>query len=110
MKVVDRVHIGSDPSGQLDVLGHDGDELAGLLQGHHGGALEAQVGLKSAGRSRGLDAGTAACDQELGGLLVPGAETFQTRKQSIFIHEVDLTKCFRFAARRSSCAALKPAR
>ena len=53
-----------DPPGQLDVLGHDGDPLgvdgtevgvleephevglAGLLESHHGGALEAEVGLE----------------------------------------------------------------
>ena len=57
----------SDPSGKLDVLGHDGDSLgvdgaevgvlkqpdqvglAGLLQGHHGRALEPQVGLEVLG-------------------------------------------------------------
>merc|ERR1719209_2920776 len=56
-----------DPPGQLDVLGHDGDALgvdgaevgvleqahqvglAGLLQGHHGGALEPKVGLEVLG-------------------------------------------------------------
>ena len=57
----------TDPSGKLDVLGHDGDTLgvdgaevgvleqpdqvglAGLLQGHHGRALEPQVGLEVLG-------------------------------------------------------------
>ena len=56
--------LSSDPPGQLDVLGHDGDPLgvdgtevgvleqshevglAGFLQGHHSGALEAEVGLE----------------------------------------------------------------
>merc|ERR1719510_953468 len=53
-----------DPPGQLDILGHDGDPLgvdgtevgvleephevglASLLESHHGGALEAEVGLE----------------------------------------------------------------
>ena len=64
------VHLGSlstDPPGQLDVLGHDGDPLGvdgtevgvleethevgltGLLESHHGGALEAEVGLEVLG-------------------------------------------------------------
>ena len=56
--------LAADPPGQLDVLGHDGDPLgvdgtevgvlkqshkvglAGFLQGHHGGALEAEVSLE----------------------------------------------------------------
>ena len=56
-----------DPPGQLDVLGHDGDPLGvdgtevgvleephevgltGLLESHHGGALEAEVGLEVLG-------------------------------------------------------------
>ena len=56
--------LSSDPPGQLDVLGHDGDPLGvdgtevgvleeshevgltSLLESHHGGALEAEVGLE----------------------------------------------------------------
>ena len=56
-----------DPPGQLDVLGHDSDPLSvdgtevgvleethevgltGLLESHHGGALEAEVGLEVLG-------------------------------------------------------------
>ena len=59
--------LSSDPPGQLDVLGHDGDPLGvdgtevgvleephevgltGLLESHHGGALEAEVGLEVLG-------------------------------------------------------------
>ena len=59
--------LATDSAGQLDVLGHDSDPLgvdgaevgvfkqsdqvglAGLLQSHHGGALEAQVGLEVLG-------------------------------------------------------------
>ena len=57
----------TDSAGQLDVLGHDGDALGvdgaevgvlkethevgltGLLESHHGGALEAEVGLEVLG-------------------------------------------------------------
>uniref|UniRef100_A0AAQ4PXQ6 Core Histone H2A/H2B/H3 domain-containing protein n=1 Tax=Gasterosteus aculeatus aculeatus TaxID=481459 RepID=A0AAQ4PXQ6_GASAC len=60
----------ADAAGQLDVFGHDGDplgvdgaqvgvleqahqvSLAGLLQSHNGGALEAQVGLEKPHRYR----------------------------------------------------------
>ena len=63
-------HLGAlspDPPGQLDVLGHDGDPLGvdgaevgvleethevgltGLLESHHGRALEAEVGLEILG-------------------------------------------------------------
>ena len=56
--------LASDPPGQLNILGHDGDPLgmdgaevgvleetnqvglASLLESHHGGALEAEVGLE----------------------------------------------------------------
>ena len=56
--------LSTDPPGQLDVLGHDGDPLGvdgaevgvlkethevgltGLLESHHSGALEAEVGLE----------------------------------------------------------------
>ena len=59
--------LSTDPPGELDVLGHDGDPLgvdgaqvgvlkqtnkvglAGLLESHHGGALEAEVGLEVLG-------------------------------------------------------------
>ena len=59
--------LASDPPSQLDVLGHDGDPLGvdgtqvgvleephevgltGLPESHHGGALEAEVGLEVLG-------------------------------------------------------------
>ena len=59
--------LATDPPGQLDVLGHDGHPLGvdgtevgvleethevgltGLLESHHGGALEAEVGLEVLG-------------------------------------------------------------
>ena len=59
--------LAADAPGKVHVLGHDGDALgvdgaevgvleqahqvglAGLLQGHHGGALEPQVGLEVLG-------------------------------------------------------------
>ena len=80
--------LSTDPPRQLDVLGHDGDPLGMdgaevgvleqpdevglgcLLQGHDGGALEAEVGLEVL-----CDLSDEALegqfpDQELGGLLV----------------------------------------
>ena len=81
--------LATDPPGQLDVLGHDGDTLgvdgaqvgvleqadqvglAGLLQGHHGGALEPQVGLEVLGDLADQALEGQLADQQLGGLLVP---------------------------------------
>ena len=78
-----------DPPGQLDVLGHDGDPLgvdgaqvgvleesdevglAGLLEGHDGGALEPQVGLEVLGDLPDQTLEGKLADEELGGLLVP---------------------------------------
>ena len=81
--------LSTDPSGQLDVLGHDGDplgvdgaqvgvleesdevSLAGLLEGHDGGALEPQVGLEVLGNLPDQTLEGQLADEELGGLLVP---------------------------------------
>ena len=78
----------TDAAGQLDVLGHDGDPLgvdgaqvgvleeadqvglAGLLQRHHGGALEAQVGLEVLGNLADEALEGQLADEQLGGLLV----------------------------------------
>ena len=79
----------TDPAGQLDVLGHDGDtlgvdgaqvgvleetnqvSLTGLLQGHDSGALEAEVGLEVLGDLSDQTLEGQLADEELSGLLVP---------------------------------------
>ena len=81
--------LAADPPGQLDVLGHDGDPLgvdgaqvgvleeadqvglAGLLEGHDGGALEPEVGLEVLGDLSHQALEGQLADEELGGLLVP---------------------------------------
>ena len=81
--------LATDPPGQLDVLGHDGDPLGmdgaqvgvleeadkvgltGLLEGHDGGALEPQVGLEVLGNLPHQALEGQLADEELGGLLVP---------------------------------------
>ena len=78
----------ADTPGQLDVLGHDGDtlgvdgaqvgvlektdevSLAGLLQGHDGGALEAEIGLEVLGDFSHQALEGELADEELGALLV----------------------------------------
>ena len=80
--------LSADTAGQLDVLGHDGDtlgvdgaqvgvleeadqvSLASLLQGHDGGALEAQVGLEVLGDLADQTLEGQLADQQLGALLV----------------------------------------
>ena len=46
--------------------------LAGILQGHHGGALEAQVSLEVLGDLADKTLEQQLADQELSGLLLPG--------------------------------------
>ena len=78
----------ADTTGKLDVLGHDGDtlgvdcaqvgvleqtdqvSLAGLLKGHHGGALEAEVGLEILSDFTDQTLEWQLADEELGALLV----------------------------------------
>merc|ERR1712089_79722 len=78
----------TDPPGQLDVLGHDGDtlgvdgaevsvlkqtnqiSLAGLLEGHDGRALESQVGLEILSDLTDQTLERKLADEKLGGLLV----------------------------------------
>ena len=80
--------LAADPPGQLDVLGHDGDPLgvdgaqvgvleetdqvglAGLLEGHDGGALEPEVGLEVLGDLPDQTLEGQLADEKLGGLLV----------------------------------------
>ena len=81
--------LSADTTGQLDVLGHDGHplgvdgaqvgvleqtdqvSLAGLLQSHHGGRLETQVGLEVLGNLPHQSLEGQLADEKLGGLLVP---------------------------------------
>jgi hypothetical protein len=80
--------LATDAAGQLDVLGHDGDALGvdgaevgvleeadqvglgGLLQGEHGGALEAEVGLEVLGDLADEALEGELADEQLRGLLV----------------------------------------
>ena len=80
--------LATDTAGQLDVLGHDGHtlgvdgaqvgvleesdqvSLAGLLEGHDGGALESEVGLEVLGDLTDQTLEGQLADQKLGGLLV----------------------------------------
>ena len=81
--------LSTDPSGKLDVLGHDGDPLgmdgaqvgvlektnqvglAGLLQGHHRRALEPQVGLEVLGNLANQTLEGELANQQLCRLLIP---------------------------------------
>jgi hypothetical protein len=80
--------LSADTAGKLDVLGHDGDtlgvdgaqvgvlkqtdevSLAGLLEGHDGRALEAQVSLEVLGDLTDQALEGQLADEELSGLLV----------------------------------------
>ena len=95
--------LATDPPGQLDVLGHDGDALgvdgaqvgvleqahqvglAGLLQGHHGGALEPQVGLEVLGDLADQALEGQLADQQLGGLLVPGERASRKLRRTVIV-------------------------
>ena len=81
--------LSSDSPGQLDVLGHDGDSLgvdgaqvgvlektnkvglASLLEGHDGGALEAEISLEVLGDLTDKTLEGQLADQKLSALLVP---------------------------------------
>ena len=80
--------LSTDPPGELDVLGHDGDPLgvdcaqvgvleesnqvglAGLLQSHDGAGLEPQVSLEVLGNFPDQTLEGKLADEELGRLLV----------------------------------------
>ena len=80
--------LSTDPPGELDVLGHDGDPLGvdgtqvgilketnqvslrGLLEGHDGGGLETQVSLEVLGDLTDKTLEGELADQKLSGLLV----------------------------------------
>ena len=99
--------LAADPACQLDVLGHDGDSLgvdgaqvrvfkqanqvsfAGLLKGHHGGALEAQVGLEILSDLTDQALEGQLADQQLGGFLVATDLTESDSSRSVpvrFLH------------------------
>ena len=81
--------LAADSAGQLDVLGHDGDALGvdgaqvgvleetdevslrRLLEGHDGGALEAEIGLEILSDLTDETLEGELADEELGGFLVP---------------------------------------
>jgi len=81
--------LATDPSGQLDVLGHDGHPLgvdsaqvgvlkqanqvglAGLLESSNGSGLEPEVSLEVLGNLPDKTLERELADEELGGLLVP---------------------------------------
>ena len=91
----------TDPPGKLDILGHDGHPLgmdgaevgilkethqvglAGLLQGHHGGALEPQVRLEVLGDLADQALEGQLADQQLGGLLVPGEKASRKLRRTV---------------------------
>jgi len=80
--------LSTDPPGELDVLGHDGDSLGvdgakvgvlketdevglgSLLESHDGGALEPEVGLEILSDLPHQTLEGQLADEELGGLLV----------------------------------------
>ncbi len=80
--------LSTDAAGQLDVFGHDGDSLgvdgaqvgvlkqtdqislAGLLQGHDSGALEAQIRLEVLSDFSHQTLEGQLADQQLGGFLI----------------------------------------
>ncbi len=80
--------LSTDAAGQLDVFGHDSDSLgvdgaqvgvlkqtdqvslAGLLQGHDSGALEAQIRLEVLSKFTQQTLEGQLADQQLGGLLI----------------------------------------
>ena len=81
--------LATDPPGQLDVLGHDGDPfsvdgtevgvlkethqvgLTGLLKSHHSRALEPQVSLEVLSNLTDKALEGQLADEQLSGFLVP---------------------------------------
>ena len=101
--------LSADTAGQLDVLGHDGDtlgvdgaqvgvleethqvSLAGLLQSHDGGALEAQVGLEVLGDLTDQTLEGQLADQQLGALLVATNLTQGNSSRPVSVGFLDAT-------------------
>ena len=90
--------LSTDPPGQLDVPGHDGDplgvdgaqvgvlkqsnkvSLAGLLKSHDGGALEPQVSLEVLGDLANQALEWELANEQLCRFLVPGEINVQVKK------------------------------
>ena len=105
------VHFASDSSSQSHVLGHDGDTLGvdgaevgvleetdkvslrGLLEGHDGGGLEAEVGLEGLGEFADESLEGELSDEKLGRLLVSSdlSESDGSRSESVGL--LDATGC-----------------
>ena len=103
----------TDPAGQLDVLGHDGDTLgvngtqvgvfkqthevsfAGFLKGHHGRALETQIGLEILSDLTDKTLEGQLADQQLGGFLVTTDLTKSHCSRPVSVRFLDTTSSWR---------------
>ena len=110
--------LAADPACKLDVLGHDGDSLgvdgaqvrvfkqtdqvslAGLLKGHHGGALEAQVGLEVLSNLADQALEGQLADQQLSGFLVTTDLTESDSSRSVPVRFLHSTSGRRALSRR----------
>ena len=104
--------LSTDTAGKLDVLGHDGDtlgvdgaqvgvlkqtnevSLASLLEGHDGGALEAQVSLEVLGDLTDQTLEGQLPDQQLGALLVTTDLTESHCARPVTMGLLDTTSCW----------------
>jgi hypothetical protein len=110
--------LASDASGQLDVLGHDGDSLgvdgaqvgvleqadqvglARLLQSANGSRLESQVGLEVLGDLADEALKGQLADEQLGGLLVATDLTERDRARAVAMRLLDAARGRGALARR----------
>ena len=101
--------LSTDPPGELDVLGHDGDPLgvdgaqvgvleesdqvglAGLLQSHDSAGLESQVSLEVLGNFSDQTLEGQLADQKLGGFLVTSDLTESNSTGPISVGLLDTT-------------------
>ena len=114
----------ADATSQLNVLGHDGDALgvdgaqvgvleqadqvglARLLEGGHGRALEAQVGLEVLGDLAHQALEGQLADEQLGGLLVAADLAQSDCAWAKSVRLLDATSGWRTLARRLGCQLL----
>ena len=107
------VHFASDAASQSHVLGHDGDPLGvdgaevgvleeadevslrGLLEGHDGGGLEAEVGLEGLGEFADESLEGELSDEKLGRLLVASdlSESDGARSESVGLLDAAGGRC-----------------